>query len=257
MAARDDMAAYMRARRARQEASGGAPPKISTKTQPARARPLDKGLRQGELSTIAQPRAPRSLVVDGDRPAGRTAPTTVQPSRSADSGRKPALDPIGGGQLVVYAPPPRPPSMTAGRSVKPAPKRAQGMVASGGTPPGPPLNIEITPWQLGELLRTRRADQAEIDALKRRADMAERRNAELEQAEAARRARSMLEWRSLASSTSLPARRGRTTGRAGGKVRPTGGAHPLEAAADRRAGALDFANALVGLFRFGLTGRAS
>ncbi len=79
------------------------------------------------------------------------------------------------------------PSTEAGRLVKRASKCfIRPMAADGGRPPGPPLTIEMTRQQLGELVRDRRALQAEADYWRRHAVAAERVLAEARQAEADR-----------------------------------------------------------------------
>jgi hypothetical protein len=102
-------------------------------------------------------------------------------------------DPVGR-ELAVYKPLPATPSMVAGRMVKPAPKRVQGMVASGGTPPGPPLDIVITHWQLGHLMQTRNADLAEIAAWKRAYELERNHAAELEREKSAKAASQAKLW---------------------------------------------------------------
>jgi hypothetical protein len=169
----------------RQKETGATKP---NKVRPRPAQPLGRPLHAHERTLDAQLEAieARDRVAEWSGAGYREA----DPQRSALAPRR--ADEPRGRDLALYNPPTRP-SMTAGRTVKPASKRAEGMVASGGEPPGPPLNIEITQWQLGQLLQTRRADQAEIAAWKDRADRAERRSKELEREKSAKAA-SQAKW---------------------------------------------------------------
>jgi hypothetical protein len=205
---REDPAAYMRARRARQKAEREAASQTVRPVVIDRAIPRN-ALSKASAAEVATVRAkvagigPGAVITKTDgrfdvvsREAFEArqkmpAPPSHQPSRPPAPRR--AEPPDRGRELAVYKPLPATPSMVAGKTVKPAPKHAQGMVASGGTPPGPPLDIVITHWQLGHLIQTRDADLAEIAAWKRAYELERNHTAELEREKSAKAA-SQAKW---------------------------------------------------------------
>lgn len=186
MAARDDMAAYMRARRARQRAEREAAGTTPTPVIDA-AIPRDAILQASE-SELPSIRAKAAAIGSGaviTKTGGRLDVLRREDFEARSAPRLPA---------------PAPASMYAIGG-----KPGRGLIPQGYGYPAPPDLAAVSNYT-----KWRSNTETMLAALAAKADEQERRIAALE-----------------------------------------------AAAADRRTNALDFANALVGLFRFGMTGRAS